>query len=87
MTSLPPASDRPWRTTAEVLLEFGLSDRMLCRLIAEGRVGHLNTRPHRFMPEHREQIRDAIEVKPRTEIAAVTIPGASRRSVAARRTA
>lgn len=46
---------------------FEISDKRLDKLISEGKVGCINTRPRKFTAEHFQQIMTALELKPVVE--------------------
>lgn len=71
----------------EVNLALGTTARQLDRLVREGKVGFIRAgRSRRFLVEHLEQIRAAIEVKPRAQAPEFTgFPGQSSRSIARHR--
>lgn len=73
-------------TALEVKAALGVSDRQLKRLITDGKIGYLQSgREKRFLPEHIEEIRAAIEVKARTGAQDLTSFGTTSAAASRRR--
>lgn len=81
MTDLPQTY-----SADEVCDAFALTRDALDKLIRDGKVGYyVGKRAKRFLPEHIQQLRAAIEVKPQPEVDALSLIGVTRRGVSRRR--